>query len=239
MALARPHRDYAPLRGISSMATQHALADMAVEFEQRFGTPLMIESTGGTDAAMRVAAGESFDLVILAAGALRKLAGDGHVDPRSEVAIARAGIAVAVAAGAPRPDISSEAALRDAILTARSVGYSAGPSGVYLASLLARWGIGAGGGAPRIVQAKRSVAVGTLIARNEVELGFQQLSELMHVPGVDVVGMLPAEVQLTTVFSGALCAASSRVDEAAVALSFLASPETSSFKRRHGLQPGT
>ena len=145
-------------------------------------------------------------------------------------------MAIAVAAGATRPDVSSESAIRDAVLRARSIGYSTGPSGEHLVRLFERWGI-ADSIAPRIVQAPPGVPVGTLVARGDVELGFQQLSELMHVPGVDVVGLLPPEIQVTTVFSAAVCTASSGPAAAGALLSFLASPEADAAKRRHGMEP--
>jgi molybdate transport system substrate-binding protein len=141
-----------------------------------------------------------------------------------------------VAAGAPRPDVGTEAALRETILAARSIGYSTGPSGSHLSHLFERWGI-AETIAPRVVQAPPGVPVGTLVARGEVELGFQQLSELMHLPGIDVIGSLPHEVQIVTVFAAAICTASRQRDAAKTVLSFLASSETRFAKLRHGMEP--
>ena len=139
-------------------------------------------SVGGVDAARRVSDGEPFDFVVLAADAIEKLAAAGRVDPGSRTDLARSGVAIAVAAGASRPDIGTESALRDAVLHARSIGYSTGPSGTHLVRLFERWGI-AEAIAPRIVQASPGVPVATLVARGEVELGFQQLSELMQRAG--------------------------------------------------------
>ena len=164
-------------------------------------------SVGGVDAARRVDDGEAFDFVVLAADAIEQLAAGGRVDPGSRTDLARSGVAIAVAAGAPRPDVGSESAVRDAVLRARSIGYSTGPSGAHLVRLFERWGI-ADAIAPRIVQAPPGVPVGTLVARGDVELGFQQLSELMHLPGIDVIGLLPPEIQVVTVFSAAVCTAS-------------------------------
>jgi len=142
----------------------------------------------------------------------------------------------AVAAGAPMPSITTEDALREAVLGARSIGCSTGPSGVHLARLLERWGI-ADIVAPRVVQAPPGVPVGTLVARGDVELGFQQHSELLHVAGIDVVGMLPAAVDVITVFAAAAC--TTAVNHAAVdaVLAFFASPAADAVKRRHGMMP--
>ena len=226
----------ARITGISSMAMRQVLAELGDAYERQSGQPVAIVSMGGVDAARRVAEREAFDFVVLAADAIEKLAAGGHVDPGSRIDLARSGVAVAVAAGTPRPDVSTESAIRDAVLRARSIGYSTGPSGAHLVRLFERWGI-ADAIAPRIVQAPPGVPVGTLVARGEVELGFQQLSELMHLPGIDVVGPLPPEIQVTTVFSAAVCTASNSSAAAKVLLSFLASSEADAAKRRHGMEP--
>jgi len=197
---------------------------------------MALECVGGVDALRRVQGGEAFDFVVLAANAIEQLGASGRVDPASRTALARSAIAIAVAAGAPRPDIASEAAVRSAVLHARKIGYSTGPSGTYLAGLFERWGI-AETIAPRLVQAPPGVAVGTLLARGDVELGFQQLSELMDVPGVDVIGPLPPEVQVVTTFSGAICASSKRPEAVRALLSFLASSAADAAKRRRGMEP--
>ena len=226
-----------PITGISSMAMRHVLAELDDEYRRRSGQAVAVVSVGGVDAMRRVQAGEAFDFVVLAADAIEQLAGAGRVAPGSRIDLARSGVAVAVASGAPRPDIGSEAALRGAVLAARNIGYSTGPSGTQLARLFERWGI-AETIAPRLVQAPPGVPVATLVARGDVELGFQQLSELMNVPGVDVVGMLPPEIQTITVFSAAVCTASKRTDAVTALLRFLASPEADAMKRGHGMEPG-
>lgn len=224
------------ITGISSMAMRHVLAELSDAYERHSGQTVAIVSAGGVEAARRVEEGEAFDFVVLAANAMEKLAAGGRVDLESRTDLARSPIAVAVAAGATRPDVSSESAIRDAVLGARSIGYSTGPSGEHLVHLFKRWGI-ADLIAPRIVQAPPGVPVGTLVARGDVELCFQQLSELMHVPGVDVIGPLPPEIQATTVFAAAVCKSSNCPVAAAALLSFLASPEADAAKRRHGMEP--
>jgi molybdate transport system substrate-binding protein len=224
------------IMGISSMAMRDVLLQLGEAYEQRTRLRVALLSVGGVDAARRVQDGEAFDFVVLAREAIDRLAAAGRVEPDSRTDLARSGVAIAVAGGAPRPDISSESALCDAIVHARTIGYSTGPSGAHIARLLARWGI-AEAMAPRIVQPPPGVPIGALVASGEVELGFQQRSELMHVAGVDVVGGLPPEIQSMTVFSAAVCSVSTRGEAAKALLSFLASPAADATKLTHCMQP--
>jgi molybdate transport system substrate-binding protein len=224
------------LSGISSMATRQLLADLVGAFAQRTGQAVAIESVGGVDAAKRVASGEPFDLVVLASDAIDKLIASGQVLAGSRVDLVHSGVAVAVKAGAPRPALDNEAAVRAAVLAAPSLSYSTGPSGVALARLFERWGI-AETIAPRIVQAPPGVPVGSLVARGDVALGFQQLSELIHLDGIDIVGPLPADIQITTTFSAGVCATSTQPEAVRAFLAYLASPDAAEAKRRQGMAP--
>ena len=224
------------ITGISSMATRQVLAELARLFEQRTGSTVTIESVGGVDAARRVQAGEPFDVVFLASDAIDRLIASGHVVTGSRVDLVRSPVAIAIRQGAPRPDVSTEAALRHAVLDAPRVSYSTGPSGVHLAQLFERWGIAAQL-APRLVQAPPGVPVGSLVARGEVDLGFQQLSELMHLEGIDVIGALPGAAQFITTFSAGVCAGSSRAATVRAMLAFMTSPEVDEVKKRHGMEP--
>lgn len=215
------------------MATRSVLADLVLAYPERDGASIEIKSVGGVDAAKRVQAGEAFDLVFLANDVIDRLIGAGHLRP-GRFDLVRSGVAVAVQAGAPRPDIGSAAGVRAAVLAARSIGYSTGPSGVALKGLFQRWGIfeqieG------RIVTAPPGVPVGALVARGEIELGFQQLAELLNVPGIDLLGPLPAEIQITTVFSAGIGASSARADAARALLDFMSSPAATPIKQRHGM----
>jgi len=223
------------ITGISSMATRQVLAELARAFEERAGHEVAIESVGGVDAARRVQAGEPFDVVILASDAVDRLIAAGHVvAPRTD--LMRSPVAIAVRSGAPRPDVASEDALRRAVLAARHISYSTGPSGVHLARLFERWGI-AHEIRQRIVQAPPGVPVGSLVARGDVELGFQQLSELMHFEGIQVIGTLPDEIQYITVFSAGVSAGSRQAAAVREMLEFMASREVDEVKRRHGMEP--
>jgi molybdate transport system substrate-binding protein len=224
------------ITGISSMATKALLLDLAAAFTQRTGVAVTIESVGGVDAAKRVQAGEAFDVVVLAADAIDKLVAGKRVLAAGKVNLVHSGVAVAVRRGAARPDISSEEAVKSAVLAAPTLGYSTGPSGVQLAKLFERWGI-AQAIAPRLVQAPPGVPVGALVARGEVALGFQQLSELMHLEGIAVVGPLPPAIQITTTFAAGVCSASTQADAARALLSFFASPDAADAKRRQGMDP--
>jgi len=224
-----------PLTGISSMATRQVLADVAKAWQAR-GGEIAFQSVGGVEAAERVRNGEPFDIAVLAAESIDKLVAAGRVVADSKTDIARSAVAVAVRAGALRPAIDTEKTLREAVLSARTVGYSTGPSGVALQHLFERWGI-ADVMRARATQAQPGVAVGTLIARGDVDLGFQQLSELMHVEGIDVVGPMPPGLEIVTTFSGGICTASTRADAARALLDFMRSPAADQAKRRHGMQP--
>lgn len=224
------------ITGISSMATRQVLADLVALFERRSGHQVAIESVGGVDAAKRVQAGEAFDVVVLASNAIDQLQAAGRIVPGSKVDLVHSGVAVAVRSDAPRPDIGSEEAVKRAVRAARTLGYSTGPSGVALQKQFERWGI-ADEIKPRIVQAPAGVPVGTLVAKGEVELGFQQLSELLNVEGIAVLGPLPPEIQITTTFSAGVCTDSPNGDAVREMLAFMNSAAAAEAKRRQGMEP--
>ena len=223
------------ITGISSMATRQVLADLASAYEQARGVAVRIESVGGVDAARRVQAGESFDLVVLADDAIDKLVAAGSVLADSRRPIVDSAVSIAVQDGAPRPDISTGDALRESVLAARSVGYSTGPSGTALLKLFERWGVREAL-ADRLVQAPAGVPVGSLVAQGSVELGFQQYSELMHVDGIDVLGDMPPGFEIITTFTGAVVAKSSNAAAVRDLLDFMTGADTATLKRERGMR---
>ncbi len=224
------------LTGISSMATRAVLVELLMAYEQRTGTGVEVESVGGVDAFRRVQSGEAFDAVFLASDAIDTLIASGHVLADSKRDLMRSAVAVAVRQGELQPDISTEEALRAAVRAAPSIGYSTGPSGVALAKLFERWGM-AQEIQIRSVVAPPGVPVGTLVAEGRVALGFQQYSELMNLEGIALLGLLPSPVQIITAFSAGVCSLSTQVEAAHDLLAFMASPESTDAKRRHGMEP--
>ena len=218
------------------MATRQVLAELVASYEKRADERVAIESVGCVDAARRVQGGEAFDVVVLASDAIDKLVAAGHLRAGSKVDLVHSGVAVAVRAGATRPDIGSEDAVKQAVLAAKTLGVSTGPSGVQIGKLFERWGI-ADTVKERMVQARPGVPVGAGVASGEIELGFQQLSELMFMSGIDVVGPLPPSIQIVTTFSAGIGTAAARPDAARALLAYLASPQTADVKRRHGMEP--
>jgi molybdate transport system substrate-binding protein len=222
---------------ISSMATREVLAELAQALSGAGGPELRIESVGGVDAARRVQAGEPFDLVFLATDALERLEAAGAVLQGSRVDLLRSPVAVAVPAGAPHPDIGSAAALRQAVQVARCIGYSTGPSGTFLMQLFERWGLKEALQG-RTVQASPGVPVASLLASGRADLGFQQLSELMHAPGIEVLGLLPDEAACITTFAVARGVHATAPDDVLrTVLAFLNSEPAAAVKRRHGMDP--
>ena len=226
-----------PLKAISSKATAAVLAEWVNTGAHEVRSTLRIESVGGVEAARRVKQGERFDLVFLAADPLDRLIAAGHLrGPRMD--LMRSTMVVAGRSGAARIDIDieTEESLRQAVLAARRIGYSTGPSGDHVLRLLERWGF-EGGHAVVAVQAPPGVSVGQLLDSGEVALGFQQRSELLHHPGVDVIGCLPQPVDLVTVFSVALGLKEVHAEASKAWLEYFTSPAAAAVLQRHGMEP--
>lgn len=221
------------------MATRHVLADLLAAAAAAGLPTVDVESVGGVDAAARVAAGEPFDLVFLASGALARLADGGSVDSATVRPIVLSQVAAAVPSGsgepAARPDgpaFADAEELRAALRSASRIGYSTGPSGTALVGMIDAWGLADELG-DRLVKARPGVPVAEFVAAGTVDLGFQQLSELAGHPGVRILGILPEDCAIATVFAGAVAAAAASSASAVEVLAFLASDGVASIKAGH------
>jgi molybdate transport system substrate-binding protein len=223
------------LKLLTSMASRELLRDLAARFAGATSRGVSVEAAGGVEVEKRIRGGEAADIVVLARNAIEGLAQAGSLIGTSITDIAQSGIAVAVRAGAHAPDVTTEESLKRAVVAASSISYSTGPSGVYLEKIFARWGVleelrG------RIVVPPPGIPVGSLVASGSVQLGFQQLSELINLAGIRVLGPLPAALQLTTIFSGAVASVSTQAAAASALLRYLASPEVRDIKPRFGME---
>ncbi len=222
------------LSGVTSMAARRLLEEVGTDFTARTGIAVGFRAMGGVVALRELRAGLAVDLAALASDAIDALTAEGRLRAGARVDYARSGIAAAVPAGAMRPAIDTAAALRAAVLRARPVAYSSGPSGEHMQRLLRSWGVDMDRHA---VQSPPGVPVAALLARGEAELGFQQLSELIGEPGIDLLGMLPPGAQHETVFACAATAGSAQAGAARAFLDFLASAEAAPAIRRAGMAP--
>ena len=233
----------ADLHVVSSGGFAQAYKDLSVPYEQASGDRLLSAwgpSMGTTKNAIpaRLARGEPIDVVIMVGDALDKLMAEGKLEPGSKVVLANSPIACAVKHGAAKPDISTVDGLRQAFLHASHVAYSDSASGEYIKrQLLEKLGI------KQAMEGKAAqipaTPVGEIIAQGEADFGCQQRSELKPVHGIDIVGLLPEEVQLRTEFSGAIVRGSSHPEAARQLLRFLASPANAAAIEATGLEPVT
>ena len=225
------------------LALSPALQELGPEFERATGNKVVTvlgASMGETPEAIpnRLRRGEPADVVIMVGSALDKLIEQGKVLPATRVDLARSGIAMAVRAGAPKPDISSVDAFKRTLLAAKSIAYSDSASGVYLSTdVFPRLGI-----ADQLKGKSSKIfaePVGQVVARGEAEIGFQQMSELFPVPGIDIVGPLPPGLQKITVFSAGVVASSKNPEAAKALLRYLTSPAAAPVITKTGMEPAT
>ena len=214
----------AEINVLASGATKEAYLDLVPQFEKSSEHKVVTTWSGTVDIKKRIAEIDAFTQ-------------QGKIVPGSRVDLMKSGVGIAVRAGAPKPDISSSEALKKTLLAAKSIGYSTGPSGVYVASLFERMGI-ADQIKLKLNQTSSGVAVGSIIANGEAEIGFQQVSELIHFPGVDYIGPLPADVQKTTVFSAGIHSGAKQPEATKALVKFLTSPAAAPVIEKHGMEPG-
>ena len=223
----------ATIKAMLSAAFKEAYLELVPQFERATGHRVENLWVPSVQMMNRLKGGETVDLVILSAAALEDLRKAGIVSERTD--LARSGIGVAVKAGAPKPDISSGAALKRAVLAAKGIAYSTGPSGLYLVKLFERMGI-----TEQIkfkVKQVQGVPAGSVVARGEAELAFQQVSELLPVSGIELVGPLSPDVQEITIFSAGLHARAPHPDAARALVKHLTAPAAASVIRKKGMEP--
>jgi molybdate transport system substrate-binding protein len=227
----------AEIKVLSTQATEQSYRELIPLFEKATGHKVTTLFTGTLDADKRIAANETYDLLIMSQSSIDQHAKSGKVVQGSRVDLARSGVAVGVKAGAPKPDITSVDALKRTILNAKSIGYSTGPSGNYVIALFERLGV-ADQVKPKLKQTATGVFVGSIIASGEVEIGFQQVSELSQYEGVDYVGPLPAQVQNYTTFSSGILSNAKQADAARALVRYITSPAAGAVYRKRGMEPG-
>ena len=227
----------AEIKVLSSRGAEQAYRELVPRFENETGHKVTTIFTGALDVQKRIAAGETYDLIIMGGSGIDDFIKAGKVVRGSRVDLAKSGVGVGVRAGAPKPDISSTEALKKALLSAKSIGYSTGNSGVYIASLFERLGIAAEL-APKLRQTPTGVFVGSIVATGEAEIGIQQVGELTHFDGVDFLGPLPAAVQQITVFSSGVQVGANEVEAAKAWVKFLTAPASAPAYKTRGMEPG-
>ena len=221
---------------ISTQATQEAYQELVAQFEKATGHKVRTFFSGTLNVQKKLADGEPYDLIIMAGPAIDEQVKLGKAVAGSRVDLAKSGTGLAVKKGAAKPDISSADALKKTLLTVKSIGYSTGPSGVYMLSVFEKLGI-ADQVKGKLRQTPSGVFVGTLIANGDAEVGFQQISELVHFAGIDYVGPLPGDLQRMTMFSTGIHSGAKQADAARALVKFLTAPAAAPVIRKHGLEP--
>jgi molybdate transport system substrate-binding protein len=237
VALGTTTAHAAEIKVIASAAVKEILLDLIPAFEKSSGHKAITIWAGTEAITKRISDGEVVDIVLIAAPNIDKLISEGRLVAGTRADVAKSGIGVALRAGLAKPDISSGEAVKKAVLAAKSVAYSSGPSGFYLADLFKKMGI-ADQIKDKVKQTPSGVQVGEVVARGEADLGFQQVSELLHLKGIQYLGPLPADIQHVTVFSAGLHTAATAPDAARTLVKFLTAPEAGPIIKRTGMEPG-
>jgi len=227
----------AEIKVLSSAAVKEAYVELAPLFEKSSGHKLSTVWDGTANIVKRLRGGEVFDLVIIPSADIDRLISEAKLASGSRTDFVKSGIGIAVRAGMPKPDVSSGEAVKNAVLAAKSVAYSSGPSGNYIAGLFQKMAIGEQIKG-KVIQTPSGVQVGEVVARGDADLGFQQVSELLHVKGIEYLGPLPNDIQHITTFSAGIHAASKEPEAAKALIKFLTSQEAAPSIHKAGLEPG-
>ena len=226
----------AEINVISTQATEEAYKELVAQFEKASGHKVTTFFSGTLNVQKKLAAGEPYDMIIMAGPAIDEQIKLGKAVVGSRVDLAASGTGLAVRKGAAKPDISSVDAFKKTLLSVKSIGYSTGPSGLYMLSVFEKLGI-ADQVKGKLKQTPSGVFVGTLIANGDAEVGFQQISELVHFAGIDYVGPLPGDLQRMTMFSAGIHSGAKQAEAARALVKFLSAPAAAPVIRKHGLEP--
>ena len=226
----------AEIKLIAVNAAKEALVELAADFEKSSGHKVTLV-WGGTEAiTKRISDGEAADIVLIAAPNIQRLIAQGALREGSRADFARVGVGVAVRAGLLKPDISSAEAVKNAVVAAKSVAYSTGPSGFYIAEMFKKMGI-ADQITDKVKQPASGVQIAEMLARGDADLGFQQVSELLHAKGIDYLGPLPADIQNITIYAAGLHNGSAAPWAANALIDFLTGPTATASIKKIGLDP--
>jgi molybdate transport system substrate-binding protein len=237
MAIAAGSARADEVKVLAANAVKEPFLALAATFEKATGHKVAASWSGTEGIAKRIMGGEVADVVLVGSASIDRLIQEGKVVPGSRASVAKVGVGVAVRAGLPKPDISSADGVRKAVLDAKSVAYSSGPSGQYIAELFKRLGI-AEQVSDKLKVPPSNVPVSEVLARGEADLGFQQISELLNVNGIDYLGPLPSELQNMTVYFAGLHSAAPAPDAAKALIKSLTAPESGPIIKRSGMEPG-
>jgi molybdate transport system substrate-binding protein len=229
------HGDAAAIEVLGTLAVRGVLLEIAEDFRARTGLTFTASYKSTNAQLIAISAGATGDVAIMTRQGIDQLVGEGKIVAGSTADIAQSGVGLAVRAGAPKPDIATVEAFKQTLLAAKSIAFSRiGASGIHFAEVIERLGIAAE------IRRKATIGdsyVGEIAARGEAELAVQQISELMPVAGIDVVGPLPGDLQKISVFTGGVFTAAKNPAGAAKLVSYLASPELAPILARKGLSP--
>jgi molybdate transport system substrate-binding protein len=220
---------------LSGGAMRSLLVEAVPLFERASGAKVDIRFALTSVLTKDIEDGAAFDIALLPRPELDALAQGGKIAPGTQTDITRSAVGLAVRAGAPKPDIGTVEAFKRTLLGARSIGYSDGPSGAYIAGLLERLGIAAEM-KPKTKLTSRPVA--EIVAEGEAEIGMQQIVAILPVQGADLVGPLPSELQNIIVYAAGLAATAQESDAARAFITFMASPDVARIIRAKGMEPG-
>jgi molybdate transport system substrate-binding protein len=237
-AVACANAQAAEVKILTTGAMKAVVLELVPQFEKETGHKAVVDNDTAGGATRRIEGGEAFDLVVNTPGGLNDLAGKGKVVGSSRVGVARVGVGVVVKEGTPLPDVSSVDAFKRALLAAKSVAYidpaSGGSSGIYLAGLFDKLGIAAE--IKPKAKLKQGGYVADLIASGEAELGLHQISEILPVKGVKLVGPLPAEIQNYTTYGAAVVTDAKQPDAAQALIKLLAGPSADRVLKARGME---